>query len=140
MADEQRSAADRLADAMQLLAVNQGLLLANQPQKQLGFGDPEFQTMLRERGYYREFAKPLYQNTMLSPADMVPVDIVAKVNALKPGKYLGGRVTVRVEDKHIQLVYPTATPDDRMTNAQYWRTFDELIEKITAEAGTSVAA
>jgi hypothetical protein len=138
MNDEQKvSAADRLADAMQLLATNQGLLLANQPKREMTFGDPEFQQLLKDRGYYREFAKPLYQNTFLSPADCVPVDIVNKVNALKPGKYLGGRVTVRVEDKHIQLVYPTATPDDRMTNAQYWRTFDELIERITAEAAAT---
>lgn len=128
---------DRLATAFETLAAQ---MLANAPKPQLDFGSPEYQQQLKDKGYYRQFARPLYQGAFLSPAEGLSEDIVDKVNHLKSGKYLNGRVQVIADEKRVQLRYPMSTADDRMENTQHWRTFEELINLITAEAAMSPAS
>ena len=125
-------------DAEERLATAFERLVDSQPLPQMGYADPRYQQRLKDEGYFDEFAKPLYQNGKESPATGLSKDIIAKVNALRDGKYIGGHVTVNHDSRgHIYLSYKSATPDDRFRNRDLFANFDELINKITAEMAAS---
>lgn len=128
-------------DAEDRLALAFEKLVENQPVPEMGYAHPRFQQSLQDRGYFREFAHPVYQNGKTAPATCLPQALIDKTNALRPGKYLGGHVTVAHDAKGgIHLLYKTATADDRMKNMTLFLSFEDLIDKITAEASLASPA
>lgn len=124
---------DRIAAVLERLA-------ENQPVQEIGYAHPKFQEGLRKAGYFHEFAKPVYQNGKASPATCLSLDLIAKTNKLRDGKYLGGVVTVAHDQSGAtHLLYKTATADDRMRNIGLFSSFEDLIDKITAEMPAAVS-
>jgi len=116
-------------------------LADHQPVDHIGYAHPKFQADLLARGYFREFAHPVYQNGKDVPATCLSVELVNKVNGLKAGKYFGGRVTVAHDTRGgIHLSYKNASPDDRMRNQGLFSSFEDLVDKIIAESSAVVPA
>jgi len=118
---------DRIAAVLERLA-------DNQPPQEIGYAHPKYQQHLKDAGYFAEFPKPVYQNGYEAPAQGVSAETIRKTAALKDGTYISGRVTVAHDQKGgIHLLYKNSTPDDRMRNKDLFSSFDDLINKITAE-------
>ena len=134
MTDRLATAVEEMSRTQTLLAENQQRMLDAQPPAEMGFAHPKYQERLRAEGFFTEFKHPVYQNDKACPAQGVPQATIELVDKLREGRYIGGRVEVKRGAKgSVHLHYPSGTPDDRMRNNGLFRTFEELIDKITAE-------
>jgi hypothetical protein len=114
-------------------------LADNQPQLEIGYAHPKFQQRLRDEGYFDEFVRPVYQNGYECPAQGLSKALIAKTSALRPGRYLGGQVSVSHDTRGgIHLSYKNGTADDRMRNLTLFSSFEDLVNKITAESAPAV--
>jgi hypothetical protein len=90
---------------------------------------------------------PAFQNAYPVNPNGLSDSTINKLHELKPGRYLGGVVTVLVEEspmgdsseKKTFLLYKNKTPDQRMALAAHFTSFADLIDKIAAEQGAQSA-
>ena len=128
------------ADLMQSFAGAMQQMAANQPTKVITPDSPEYQEMLKAQGFYDSFPRPVYQNGKEADARGLSVETRERAANLKPGKYLGGKMTVdATNDGGIHLKYKSRTVEERM-QAPANIPFPELIDKIWAEMQHSLTA
>lgn len=126
-AAQQAQQDDRIAQVLERLA-------DQAPVQEIGYGHPKFQERLRAEGFMDEFSVPVYQNGREAQARGLKPETIAHAAALKPGKYLGGKVEVAVDPKgRVHLFYPHAKIEDRMRFQSVAPDFDTLIAKLWAE-------
>jgi hypothetical protein len=118
------------------------LLAGLQPKPELREGDPEYKARQDAEGWFDDFyGVTVLQNAYEANARGESEQTRRRASQLKPGKYIGGRVTVSVEGNGsiVRISYP-ASGDNLMKNMQHWRSFAELVDKIWAEMPQTVTA
>jgi hypothetical protein len=119
-------------DSNALLANILQQLVTNQPAKVITEASPEYQERLRAEGYYDTFPKPVYQNGREAEAKGLSPETRTRAATLRPGTYLGGKVTVEgTPNGGIHIKYRSVSVEHRMS--QTWKTFEELVDRIWSE-------
>ena len=89
-------------------------------------------------GGQHRLKQPVYQNGFLVNLRGCSDATIERLNGLKPGRYLGGRVEVTVKgdppNESFHINYPWATVDERMRNYGMFSSFSDLVAKIDQEA------
>lgn len=86
-------------------------------------------------------SRPTYQNGFEINPRGLSTDCVRKLDALKPGVYMGGKVVVQdLGNGGINIRYSNATPDERMALAALFSSFSDLVFKLHAEMGQPAKA
>lgn len=125
-------------DATLLIAQTLQQLVANQPMKVITEGSPEYQERLRAEGVFDTFPKPVYQNGRECEPRGLSEEIRTRAAHLKPGTYLGGKVTVETTPNGgVHLKYKSRSVEDRMRHP--WADFSDLITRIWAEMHPAAA-
>lgn len=79
-------------------------------------------------------SRPTFQNGFEINPRGLSTDCVRKLDALKPGIFLGGKVTVQdLGNGGINIRYSNATPDERMGLMALFSSFSDLVFKLHAE-------
>lgn len=127
------------AAAMKMLAETQAAVLANQPKRTITEDSPEYNDRLRAEGFFDYFPAKVYQNGRLCEARGLSEETRTRACALRPGKYLGGKVAVEMTAAgEVHLKYKSASVEDRMS--QPWRDFTDLVDRIWSEMNQPVSA
>jgi hypothetical protein len=131
--------AEKLGTSQEQQAETLEALRASQPPRDVSFGDTDYQARLKAET--KVFPRPVFQNGReANPAGESDATL-AKIAELKPGKYIGGFVTIDETPKGgINFVYKNATPDQRMVQMGKFTSFADLVAKCHAEMQTTVAA
>jgi hypothetical protein len=95
-------------------------------------GDPEYVARQHAEGWFDAFDVPVFQNAYEAQARGLSADVRKRASNLRPGKYIGGRVTVEVDTSGVRLKYPVSG-DNMLKNTALWRDFSDLINKIWDE-------
>ena len=107
-------------------------LRANQPPRDVSFGDVDYQVKLRAET--KVFPRPVFQGGREANASGLSDETLAKIADLKPGTYLGGFVRIiGVQQDGIDFYYKNATPDQRMAQMARFSSFTDLVDKCWAE-------
>lgn len=115
-------------------------LANNAPIVEIGYGHPKFQEQLRKEGFFTQFAKPVFQNGKEAQARGLTPETIERAPKLRPGKYLGGKVEVLLDNRdRVHLLYKSANLQERMDFAKIAPSFDDLIAKIWAEMHPAAA-
>jgi len=125
-----------LADSLQ---TNQGqlqttleALRANQPPRDISFGDVDYQAKLRAET--KVFPRPVFQGGREANAAGLSDETLSQLAALVPGKYLGGFVTILgVPQDGLDFYYKNATPDQRMAQMARFTSFADLVAQCWRE-------
>ena len=102
------------------------------PKPELKEGDPEYVARQQAEGWFDAFDVPVFQNAYEAEPRGLSEEVRKRASALKPGKYLKGRVTVEVNNAGVFLKYPVRG-DNMLLNRDHWRDFPDLINKIWDE-------
>lgn len=121
-------------DVKDLAAAFAESLKAVQPPREIKEGDPEYVARQRAEGWFDEFPHKVFQNGYEAQARGIPEEIRIKAANLKPGKYLGGRVTVEVGQNEARYLYYPTKGDAMLINQSKWSSFEDLITKIWNES------
>ena len=124
-----------LAESQEAMAAILARLQENQPRKEIGFGDPEYQQRLRDEGYFDDFERPVFQNGRQMEARGLTAETRSRLVRLVPGKYLGGKIEVVLDSRNQRhLIYKSATPEDRMAFAiTVGSDMNDIVTKMWAE-------
>ena len=135
----------QVTDTEKLIAAFTASIASIAPKKELSENDPEYVERNRAEGFYDVFEIPVYQNAYEAQARGLSEEVRYRAAHLKTGKYIktaqnpGGRVEVTNDGKSVVIAYPVLG-DAMMQNAQHWRDFPELVNKIWDEMNVPVSA
>lgn len=114
------------------LAETLSMLQQNQRPREINFGDADYQAKLRAERV--EFPRPVFQGGREADPSGQSAETLAQIAALKPGKYLGGFVTIEpTANDGINFLYKNSTPDQRMTQMGKFSSFADLVAKCHQE-------
>lgn len=111
------------------------------PKPEVTEGSPEYIARLKAEGFQDDFCgKTVYQNGYEAQARGLSEETRRRASALRPGKYLKGRVTVDVQANGdvVRLLYPVSG-DNMMKNQALWKDFPDLVNQIWAEMHPELA-
>lgn len=120
-------------------AIAQGVEAA-QPKKDVEFGE----WISRPENREPDLARPVFQNGSPIQIKGCSQDTIDHLNALQPGKYLGGAITVTVRgdepNQQVHITYPCARLSERMKIYQLVTSFSDMVQKIHQEAQAAKVA
>jgi len=108
------------------------VLQQNQRPREVNFGDTDYQEKLRRET--QVLKRPAFQNGFPVNPSGLSDEVIDRLATVKPGKYLGGAVTVAIDGNDgIHLIYKNKTVEQRMAFARLVTSFSDLVNKIWSE-------
>lgn len=132
LADAIKSGQSQTIETQAQLADTLKVLQQNQKPREINYGDIDYQAKLRAER--KEFPRPVFQGGREADPSGLSDETLVRIAELKPGKYLGGFVTIDpAPNDGINFLYRNATPDQRMTQMSKFVSFTDLVEKCWRE-------
>jgi hypothetical protein len=120
-------------------AITNGIA-ATQPPRDVPFAE----YILRPGKLEPKLDRPVFQNGQPIQIKGASQDTIRHLNNLKPGRYLGGAVTVALKgdapNVSVHITYPCATNDERLRIYQLVSSFSDMVQKIAREQEPAQAA